>query len=66
MDNRQFGPWRKSTRSGGADNCVEVATSTDHHIGVRDSKDPDGGVLVFNPGSWSEFLEGVRSGEFDL
>jgi hypothetical protein len=66
MDDRQFGPWRKSTRSGGADNCVEVATATDHHVGVRDSKNPDGGILVFNPSAWSDFLEGVRSGEFDL
>jgi Domain of unknown function (DUF397) len=66
MDERQFGPWRKSTRSGGADNCVEVATSTDRHIGVRDSKNPDGGILVFSPGEWSAFVEGVRDGEFDL
>ncbi len=37
---RTFAGWRKSTRSGGGDNCVEVATATDGHIGVRDSKNP--------------------------
>lgn len=66
MDERQFGPWRKSTRSGGADNCVEVATAIDQHVGVRDSKNPDGGILVFTPSEWAAFVEGVRNGEFDL
>ncbi|GIG02080.1 DUF397 domain-containing protein [Catellatospora citrea] len=66
MSDRQFGPWRKSIRSGGADNCVEVATATDEHIGVRDSKSPNEGVLVFGPEAWSDFVEGVRRGEFDL
>ncbi|GAA1625413.1 DUF397 domain-containing protein [Catellatospora bangladeshensis] len=66
MDERQFGPWRKSTRSGGADNCVEVATGPDRQIGVRDSKNADGGILVFTPGEWAAFVEGVRNGEFDL
>jgi hypothetical protein len=65
MKEQQFGPWKKSTRSGGADNCVEVATTTDRHIGVRDSKNPGGGILVFGPDSWSQFVEGVRNDEFD-
>ncbi|ABP53603.1 DUF397 domain-containing protein [Salinispora tropica] len=64
MNDRQLGPWRKSTRSGGADNCVEVTTATDLYVGVRDSKNPDG-VLVFGPDGWFEFIEGVRNGEFD-
>lgn len=63
---RQFGTWRKSTRSGGGDHCVEVATAGDRFVGVRDSKNPDGGVLAFSPDAWSDFVEGVRSGEFDL
>ncbi|SCF48783.1 protein of unknown function (DUF397) [Micromonospora matsumotoense] len=66
MNSAMFGPWRKSTRSGGADNCVEVATAPDRHIGVRDSKNPHGGVLVFGPDVWSAFVEGVREGEVDL
>ncbi|GAA5068552.1 hypothetical protein HNP84_008400 [Thermocatellispora tengchongensis] len=56
--------WRKSTASGGAGDCVEVAAVT--AIAVRDSKDPDGPVLLFTTGEWEAFLFGVRAGEFDL
>ncbi|MGI5196989.1 DUF397 domain-containing protein [Streptomyces sp. CA-288835] len=53
--------WRKSSYSdGGGTNCVEVA---DGHLGivpVRDSKTPDGGVLVFGTSSWSAFVVGVK------
>jgi Domain of unknown function (DUF397) len=41
-----FLPWRKSSYSGTETNCVELADGTEH-IAVRDSKNPDGGVLVF-------------------
>jgi hypothetical protein len=61
-----FTCWRKSRRSGGGDNCVEVAVSTLGHIGVRDSKDRQGPVLVFSPQEWVAFTSGVRDGEFDL
>jgi hypothetical protein len=33
---------------------------------ARDSKDPDGPVLVFSNSEWTRFLDGVRAGEFDL
>ncbi|PKK12023.1 DUF397 domain-containing protein [Thermomonospora sp. CIF 1] len=58
--------WRKSRRSynGGA-NCVEVADAG-QGIAVRDSKDPDGGRLVFSRGQWRVFAERVKGGEFDL
>ncbi|MEH1012422.1 DUF397 domain-containing protein [Micromonospora sp. CPCC 206060] len=49
--------WRKSTRSGnngGA--CVEVADNLPGVVGVRDSKDPAGPVLVFAPAAWRAFL----------
>jgi predicted metallo-beta-lactamase superfamily hydrolase len=56
--------WHKSTKSStGA--CVEVAT-LDRAVGVRDSKDRQGPVLVFGFDEWSAFLAGVRDGEFDL
>ncbi len=63
---RTFAGWRKSTRSGGGDNCVEVATATDGHIGVRDSKNPDRAVLEFTPAEWDAFVAGAKDGEFDL
>jgi hypothetical protein len=56
--------WRKSSRSGGQGNCVEVA-DTLTAIGVRDSKDPEGPVLVFARLDWQEFVEGVKRGAFD-
>ena len=58
--------WRKSTRSSGGDNCVEVATNLDGVVPVRDTKDRDGGTLAFGPEAWTAFVDGVKDGEFDL
>lgn len=62
---RKFGTWRKSTRSSGGDNCVEVSVADNHQVGVRDSKNPDGGTLEFTTAEWIAFTVGVRGGEFD-
>jgi len=56
--------WRKSQRSGGQGDCVEFAV-VDGLIGVRDSQNSDGPVLVFDRGSWRAFIDGVKQGEFD-
>jgi hypothetical protein len=56
--------WHKSTFSGSS-GCVEVAT-LDHLVGVRDTKDRQGPILVFRYDEWDAFLAGVRGGEFDL
>jgi hypothetical protein len=48
--------WYKSSRTAGANNCVEVA----HRSGwtaVRDSKNKTGPVLVFTDGEWDAFLK---------
>jgi hypothetical protein len=58
--------WHKSSRSGpNTDNCVEVAF-VDGAIAVRDSKNPDGSVLLFTPEEWDAFVGGAKDGEFDL
>jgi hypothetical protein len=48
---------------------VETAqvTHTDGvtYTAMRNSKYPDGTVLVFTPSEWDAFLQGVRAGEFD-
>jgi hypothetical protein len=44
---------------------VEVARLRDG-VAVRDSKDPQGPRLMFTPGEWEAFIDGVKGGEFDL
>ena len=56
--------WLKAHRSTANGQCVEIA-STAGKIAMRDSKDPDGPVLVYTPAEFSAFLEGARNGEFD-
>jgi hypothetical protein len=62
----KFTQWRKSSRSSGGDNCVEIAIAGDGSIGVRDSKQHGRGpVLEFTPSEWDAFVGGVKDGEFD-
>lgn len=35
-------------------------------IGMRDTKDREGGTLVFPRESWDDFIAGVKGSEFDL
>jgi len=53
--------WRKSSRSYGSGNCLEVAAPHGARIDVRDSKNPGGAVLRFAPAEWNTFVAGVRS-----
>lgn len=50
--------WRGSGR-------IEIAF-VDDLIGMRDSRDPDGPVLVFTEDEWEAFVAGAKDGEFDL
>ncbi len=65
MDTNTFTNWRKSNRSGGGDNCVEVGFAANGTVGVRDTKDRTGPVLTFTATEWAAFTDGVRDGEFD-
>ncbi|GAA0256423.1 hypothetical protein GCM10009527_060540 [Actinomadura nitritigenes] len=38
----------------------------DRVIGVRDTKDRDGGTLVFGSETWRAFAAQVKAGRFDL
>ncbi|WP_306359778.1 DUF397 domain-containing protein [Nocardia sp. CC227C] len=57
--------WFKSSYSGGSQDCVEVAYIAASAVGVRDSRNPSGPVLIFAPEAWDAFTAGVAGGEFD-
>ncbi|MEV4760097.1 DUF397 domain-containing protein [Micromonospora sp. NPDC049559] len=56
--------WRKSSRSNNGGECVEVADNLPGVVGVRDSKDPTGPVLVFNPADWTDFVTAAKHDTF--
>ncbi|MEV4094338.1 DUF397 domain-containing protein [Streptosporangium saharense] len=58
--------FRKSSLSGGGDNCVEVAINLPNLVAVRDSKDPSGPVLRFSISGWDTFVNGAKLGTFDF
>lgn len=57
--------WRKSTRSNGSGQCVQVAEVAGV-VAMRDSKNPDGPALVFSAAEWRAFVAAARDGQFDL
>jgi hypothetical protein len=57
--------WRKSTHSGGTENCVEVAGGLGGAVGVRDSKNPADPALIFTSHQWGAFTDEVKNGKFD-
>ncbi|CCF61297.1 DUF397 domain-containing protein [Nocardia cyriacigeorgica] len=57
--------WFKSSRSDASKDCVEVAFLDAGLVGVRDSKNPAGGALVFGSGEWAAFIARVAGGKFD-
>ena len=54
-------PWRKSSRSTGGNDCVEVAQAGTSCL-VRDSKNSDGGCLAVRPQVWAAFISDIKHG----
>ncbi len=60
--NLPYTGWRKATRSNAnGGNCVEVG-SAPNLVGVRDTKDRDGGTLAFDRSAWSAFTSALKDG----
>lgn len=57
--------WRKASRSNSEQACVEVAQAPTA-VGVRDSKDPEGGHLALDRAAFGGLLARVKAGELDL
>ncbi|MFF9507110.1 DUF397 domain-containing protein [Streptomyces sp. NPDC014724] len=49
----------KSSYSATSSECVEVARNVSSTVAVRDSKRPDGPVLVLAPAAWDAFRAGL-------
>jgi hypothetical protein len=56
--------WRKSSRSGAAGHCVQIAF-VGQATAVRDSNTPNGPTLIFTSAEWDAFVAGAKDGEFD-
>ncbi|SEG74356.1 protein of unknown function [Thermomonospora echinospora] len=58
--------WRKSSHSGGANDsaCVELA-GLPAGVGIRDSKDPEGGRLTVRRAAFGELVRRIREGALD-
>lgn len=54
--------WVKSSYSNTGANCVELARTRQGAVAVRDSQDPDGGVLAFGPEGWRAFMRQIQKG----
>ncbi|MGR6970050.1 DUF397 domain-containing protein [Streptomyces cynarae] len=53
--------WRKSSYSNGTGgDCVEVAHNLPGLVPVRDSKVPDGPVLVLSAAAWAPFVASLK------
>lgn len=54
-------PWRKSSYSGGANDCLEVA-ELGERAAVRDSKDISRGPLLFSTAAMRALVSGIANG----
>ncbi|MFI0819186.1 DUF397 domain-containing protein [Streptomyces sp. NPDC021098] len=51
--------WRKSSYSADQGECVEIA-EIPGRVAVRDSKNPDGPVLLLSPAAFGDFISALK------
>jgi len=56
--------WLKARSSSHNGECVEIASAAGNIV-MRDSKDPNGPILVYTRAEFKAFLGGARNGDFD-
>lgn len=57
-------PWHKSSYSGSAGNCVEVAGG--ESVLVRDTENRELGHIEYSPTAWTSFLRRLKAGSLHL
>lgn len=57
--------WYKSSRSSANSQCCMCARLGDGGMAVKDSKNPEGGILILPRDEWQAFTGGIKLGEFD-
>lgn len=57
--------FRKSSHSEGANGCVETCVRDSRHL-VRDSKNPEGGVLALESSVWAAIVAQIKRGAYDF
>jgi hypothetical protein len=56
--------WRKSSRSGAGNDCVELVVAR-NGAAVRDSKSPGSGHIAFEVTGWGGFMRVLKDGRLD-
>jgi Domain of unknown function (DUF397) len=58
-------PWRKSVHSNPNGSCFELAPLLGGGVAMRNSRHPEGEVLIYTAAEFRAFLLGAKDGEFD-
>ncbi|PRW61698.1 DUF397 domain-containing protein [Actinopolyspora mortivallis] len=56
--------WRKSTRSNGGGQCLEVGYASET-VGIRDTKDHSAGHIATTRQQWAAFLDAIKTDRFE-